>query len=150
MRTVRGQLWHLPQLAMILWGFTRATPWLPQVRSHWDDLRALFKVIRWGWVRVIRKQGRVAGFVVRDGDILHALYVHPQRQGQGLGRALLAEAKAEAEAGVLRLWVLEANAAARAFYARQGFVEAARSMGMGNDEGLPDVLMVWHGKGESA
>ena len=70
MRTARGQLWHLPQLAMILWGFTRATPWLPQVRSHWDDLRALFKVIRWGWVRVIRKQGRVAGFVVRDGDIL--------------------------------------------------------------------------------
>lgn len=148
MRTAPGQLWHLPQLAVILWGFTRATPWLPQVRSHWDDLRTLAKVIRWGWVRVIREQGRVAAFVVRDGDILHALYVHPLRQGQGFGRALLAEAKAEA--GVLRLWVLEANAAARAFYARQGFVETARSMGLGNDEGLPDILMVWRGKGESA
>jgi GNAT superfamily N-acetyltransferase len=148
MKTARGQLWHLPRLAMILWAFTRATPWLPRVRSHWDDLRALARVIRWGWVRVIREQGRVAGFLVRDGDILHALYVHPVLRGQGFGRALLAEAKAEA--GVLRLWVVEANAAARAFYARQGFVEAARSAGLGNDEGLPDILMVWRGEGVSA
>ncbi|MGX0976400.1 GNAT superfamily N-acetyltransferase [Roseovarius sp. MBR-51] len=148
MKTARAQLWHLPRLAVILWGFTRATPWLPQVRSHWEDLRALRSVIRWGWVRVIREQGRVAGFLVRDGDILHALYVHPMRRGRGLGRALLAEAKAEA--GVLRLWVVEANAAARAFYARQGFVEAARSAGLGNDEGLPDILMVWRGEGEGA
>ncbi|ARE81867.1 putative N-acetyltransferase YjaB [Roseovarius sp. EC-HK134] len=148
MKTARGRLWHLPRLAMILWAFTRATPWLPRVRSHWDDLRALARVIRWGWVRVIREQGRVAGFLVRDGDILHALYVHPVLRGQGFGRALLAEAKAEA--GVLRLWVVEANAAARAFYARQGFVEAARSAGLGNDEGLPDILMVWRGEGVSA
>lgn len=148
MRTARAKIWHLPRLALILWGFTRATPWLPQVRSHWDDLRALAKVIRWGWVRVIREQGRVAGFVVRDGDILHALYVHPTRRGRGLGRALLAEAKAEA--GMLSLWVVEANAAARAFYARQGFVEAARSVGLGNDEGLPDILLIWRGKGEGA
>ena len=97
---------------------------------------------------MIREQGRVAGFLVRDGDILHALYVHPVLRGQGFGRALLAEAKAEA--GVLRLWVVEANAAARAFYARQGFVEAARSAGLGNDEGLPDILMVWRGEGVSA
>lgn len=97
---------------------------------------------------MIREQGSVAGFLVRDGDILHALYVHPRRRGQGLGRALLAEAKAEA--GVLRLWVVEANAAARAFYARQGFVEAARSAGLGNDEGLPDILMVWRDEGECA
>ncbi|WP_375553516.1 GNAT family N-acetyltransferase [Roseovarius mucosus] len=148
MKTARGRLWHLPRLAMILWAFTRATPWLPRVRSHWDDLRALARVIRWGWVRVIREQGRVAGFLVRDGDILHALYVHPVLRGQGFGRALLAEAKAEA--GVLRLWVVEANSAARAFYARQGFVEAARSAGLGNDEGLPDILMVWRGEGVSA
>lgn len=148
MKTARGRLWHLPRLAMILWAFTRATPWLPRVRSHWDDLRALARVIRWGWVRVIREQGRVAGFLVRDGDILHALYVHPVLRGQGFGRALLAEAKAEA--GVLRLWVVEANSAARAFYASQGFVEAARSAGLGNDEGLPDILMVWRGEGVSA
>ncbi|WP_422001076.1 GNAT family N-acetyltransferase [Roseovarius mucosus] len=148
MKTARGRLWHLPRLAMILWAFTRATPWLPRVRSHWDDLRALARVIRWGWVRVIREQGRVAGFLVRDGDILHAHYVHPVLRGQGFGRALLAEAKAEA--GMLRLWVVEANSAARAFYARQGFVEAARSAGLGNDEGLPDILMVWRGEGVSA
>lgn len=146
MRTARAQIWHLPHLAVILWGFTRATPWLPQVRTRLEDLRALSSVIRWGWVRVIHERGKVAGFLVRDGDILHALYVHPARRGRGLGRALLAEAKAEA--GLLRLWVVEANAAARAFYEDQGFVEAARSHGLGNDEGLPDILMVWRGERE--
>lgn len=148
MRTARARLWHLPRLARILWGFTRATPWLPQVRSPWEDLRALVRVIRWGWVRVIRDGGVVAGFCVRDGDSLHALYVDPMRRGRGLGRTLLAEAKADA--GVLRLWVVEANALARGFYARQGFVEVARGLGLGNDEGLPDILMIWRGEGDGA
>ncbi|WP_297772124.1 GNAT family N-acetyltransferase [uncultured Roseovarius sp.] len=146
--TARAQLWHLPSLAVILWSFTRATPWLPLVRSRRDDLRALSRVIRWGWVRVIRERGCVAGFIVRDGDVLHALYVRPAHRGRGLGHALLTEAKAETDA--LRLWVLEANAAARTFYERQGFVETARSKGLGNDEGLPDILMIWRSEGERA
>lgn len=148
MRTARARVWHLPRLAVILWGFTRVTPWLPQVRSRREDLRVLARVIWRGWVRVIHQNGRVAGFCVRDGEVLHALYVHPALRGGGLGRVLLSEAKAEA--GVLRLWVLEANAAALRFYARHGFAEVARSVGLGNDEGLPDILMVWSGEGEGA
>ena len=53
----------------------------------------------------------------------------------------MAEAKAKAEA--LDLWVLEANTGAQAFYAANGFVEYGRSPGYGNDENLPDILMVW-------
>lgn len=141
-----GRLWHLRDLAAILWGFTRATPWLPQVRSRAEDLAALTWVISRGWVRVIRAHGRVAGFIVRDGDLLHALYVHPARRGEGIGRRLLAEA--QSETATLRLWVLQANARARAFYAQHGFVEVARSTGLGNDEGLPDILLIWRGEGD--
>ncbi|SEM06147.1 putative acetyltransferase [Roseovarius azorensis] len=148
MRVARGQIWHLPRLALILWAFTRATPWLPLVRSRRADLRALIVVIRRGWVRVIRDGQGVVGFIVRDGTVLHALYIDPARRGQGLGRLLLMQAKTEADA--LQLWVLEANHAARLFYVREGFEEVARGHGAGNDEGLPDILMVWRGQGGAA
>ncbi|SLN17853.1 putative N-acetyltransferase YjaB [Roseovarius gaetbuli] len=136
-----ARLWHLPHLAVILWRFTRETPWLPQVRTRREDLRTFFRVIRWGWVRVLKDGDGVVGFIVRDGRRIHALYVHPDQRGKGIGRALLAEAKAEVEA--LDLWVLEANTKAQAFYGANGFIECGRSPGYGNDENLPDILMVW-------
>ena len=148
MTIARARLWHLPHLARILWAFTRATPWLPRVRSPRDDLRALAWVTRRGWVRIVRDRSGIAAFIVRDGSRVHALYVAPARRGQGYGGALLAEAKGAVDA--LDLWVLERNVAARAFYAAQGFREAARGQGMGNDEGLPDILMIWHEREEVA
>ncbi|MEU7057781.1 GNAT family N-acetyltransferase [Streptomyces sp. NPDC046197] len=66
----------------------------------------------------------------RDGAIrtadaeLYALYVHPERWGRGVGRALLTEAVRRcADAGHARmaLWVLEENTRARRFYERAGF-----------------------------
>jgi RimJ/RimL family protein N-acetyltransferase len=51
---------------------------------------------------------------------------------------------AQARTGRLDLWVLAENRPARTFYQRAGFAEAARDRrGGGNDEGLPDVCMVW-------
>jgi ribosomal protein S18 acetylase RimI-like enzyme len=137
----QARLWHLPHLAVILWCFTRDTPWLPQVRTRRQDLKTFFRVIRWGWVRVLKDGRGVVGFIVRDGRRIHALYVHPDRRNMGVGRTLLDDAKAEVEA--LDLWVLEANTKAQAFYGTNGFVEYGRSPGHGNDENLPDILMVW-------
>jgi ribosomal protein S18 acetylase RimI-like enzyme len=57
------------------------------------------------------------------GEIL-AIYVDPACWGAGVGRELLAAARASlAEAGhdTARLWVLEDNARARRFYDRAGF-----------------------------
>ncbi len=55
---------------------------------------------------------------------------------------LLTEAKRAA--GRLDLWVIQRNRGARRFYARSGFAEKARvPQGGGNDENLPDILMVW-------
>jgi len=102
--------------------------------------------IRRGWVRLIRSDGQVAGFIVRDGTRVHALYIHVACRRRGLGGHLIAEAKSEV--AMLRLWVLQGNVPARAFYVRHGFAEVTRSMGQGNDEGLPDILMTWRRKGE--
>lgn len=148
MKVARGQLWHVPRLAVILWAFSRATPWLPVVRSRSEDLRTLCAVVLKGWVRVVRDRRGVIGFSVCDGAILHALYVHPTRWRQGLGRLLLTQAKTES--GALQLWVLEANLVARLFYQREGFEEIARGEGMGNDEGLPDIHMIWRDQGRDA
>lgn len=135
-------MWHVPQMAAILWGFSRRTDWLPRVRPYRTDLRVMAQITRRGWVQVMHDTRGPAAFLARDGTLLHALYVHPRAQGRGLGRALLNDAKRAAPR--LELWVAEANECARAFYAAQGFAEAQRSDGAGNDERLPDIQMVWH------
>lgn len=59
-----------------------------------------------------------------DGEVL-AIYVHPEHQGRGAGRALMDTAVAAlrtAGRGAIRLWVLEENHPARRFYERYGLV----------------------------
>jgi ribosomal protein S18 acetylase RimI-like enzyme len=54
---------------------------------------------------------------------IYNLHVAPERHGQGVGRALFAEALELARgagARTLSLWVVESNANARRFYERQG------------------------------
>jgi GNAT superfamily N-acetyltransferase len=137
MTPARAKLWHMPRLLAVLWAYTWHTEWLPKKRPWWVDAQLMAKIILHGWVRHLR--GR--GFIVQDGVRIHALYVHPAARGRGIGQALLQQAKAESDR--LELWVLLRNEAARAFYAAQGFDEVMCSIGMGNDENLPDILMVW-------
>lgn len=139
-----ARLWHLPRLAAILWHFTRTTPWLPIVRTRIDDLRVLAGIIRRGWVHLVRDAGLPVGFIARDGTRIHALYIHPCAQGRGFGGMLLNQAKTQSDQ--LELWVVEHNLPAREFYAAQGFAEVAPGYGSGNDEKLPDILMVWTAK----
>jgi ribosomal protein S18 acetylase RimI-like enzyme len=59
-----------------------------------------------------------------DGGELYALYVHPDRWGQGHGQALDGAARhhlSDAGFGGAILWVLEANERARRFYERAGW-----------------------------
>ena len=147
MRSAPAHLGHLPHLLAILWAFTRVTPWLPRVRSHAYEAWLMGRIIRRGWVRVIRDAQGPAGFIARDGARIHALYVHPRARRRGMGRDLLRDAKSGCAR--LELWVAAAYLPARRFYAAQGFDEVLCSQGLGNDEGLPDVLMVWSGEGRA-
>ena len=141
MKPAPANIWQVPRLCAILRAAPRGMPWLPRTRPVWTDLILLVRVCLRGWVRVLRDEQGLAGFIIRDGARVHALYVHPRAQGCGIGRALLAEAKEKA--GQLDLWVVQDNRRARRFYCGEGFAEKARSTGAGNDEKLPDILMVW-------
>jgi ribosomal protein S18 acetylase RimI-like enzyme len=84
------------------------------------------------WVAEVA--GEVIGFVSagppRDDDVpapageIYALYVHPDRQRHGAGRALIDVATAHLRAKgstTLVLWVFERNEVARAFYEAAGW-----------------------------
>ena len=100
---------------------------------------------RWVWISF--DDTGPAGFLARDGARVHALYVHPRAQRRGHGSALLRHAKSAIPTGDwLELWTLQDNAPARAFYAAHGFDVARFGTGMGNDENLPDLHLVWQAK----
>ena len=93
----------------------------------------------WAWVE---EPGRIVGFVIwRDAFIDH-LYVDPGHQRSGIGTELLERAVAEMDGPEVRLWTFQANARAVAFYRRNGFRILEVTDGSGNEERLPDYLLV--------
>ena len=63
--------------------------------------------------------GRVVGFLSLVDNEVGGLFVHPEFQGRGFGRALMD--KARASRPYLELTVFEANSRGRAFYDVYGF-----------------------------
>jgi GNAT superfamily N-acetyltransferase len=128
-------------LGGILASFAARAPWMPELHSGAETIAFCGRMIDAGWVTVAEEAGRARGFLAREGCFVHALYLAPGATGRGLGRALLDAAKAESPE--LRLRTFEANAGARRFYRREGFREVGAGSGMDNDEGLPDVELLW-------
>jgi GNAT superfamily N-acetyltransferase len=93
------------------------------------------------WVAV-DPRGAVVGMMDVATGALEQLYVRPDRLGDGIGRALLDLAR-ERSPGGLSLYTFQANARARRFYERNGFVAEWFGDGEANDEGQPDVRYVW-------
>ena len=125
-------------LARVLGDWCRETPWMPNLHSRAEDAWFVGEMLKTHVMRVGFADG--FGFLARKGPEIDALYLAPPARGQGLGRALLNEAKA---VGHLGLWTFQANVAARAFYRREGFAEMRLTDGAGNAERLPDVRMEW-------
>lgn len=125
----------------ILSAFIDETPWMPRIHTRAEDLSFAGQMIECGWVTVAEDEQGVAGFLARDCETIHALYVHNDARRRGCGAAMIAEAQSKVDA--LTLWTFQANAAAQAFYSRQGFVEVDRTDGASNDEGLPDIRFEW-------
>ncbi|WP_084634223.1 GNAT family N-acetyltransferase [Maritalea myrionectae] len=118
----------------------RLLPFLPILYSREQDFAHLKDLLNRGEVRLGLSGQQVAGFLVRIDHWVAHLYVHPDLIAQGVGKALLDDAKSRARR--LELWCFEANLRARQFYEQQGF-DLVRTTEGENDEGLPDRLYRW-------
>lgn len=116
------------------------TPWVPALHTRAEDIAYAGIMIDRGWITVAENDA-VTGYIARDGDEIHALYVDPQARGQGIGTQLLKDAMGQRD--TLRLWTFVANPGAQKFYERLGFVETHRTDGADNDEKLPDIHYEW-------
>lgn len=135
-----------PALARILGDWLREAGWMPVLHTREEDEGFLRHLIATRTVRVLRLPDP-QGFLAREGGQIDALYLAPAARGQGWGRALLEEAKAAEPR--LSLWTFAANAAARAFYAREGFAEVQATDGQDNEARLPDIRLEWQQEGRA-
>ncbi len=132
---------EVPDLARMIADWVREADWMPVLHSQEDDEGFVTGLLRTHVVRVARRGMDRVGFLARQGGRVQALHVAQSARGMGIGRALLAEVKAvEPE---VNLWTFQANTRAIAFYRREGFAEAERTDGHGNEEQLPDIRMIW-------
>lgn len=129
------------QVGQILSDFIDSTPWMPRLHTRAEDLSYAGKMIDRDWVTVAETAAGIAGFVARNGEDIHALYVDAAARGTGCGSALMRRVKGQAAS--LTLWTAQVNSRARAFYQRHEFVEVERTDGRASDEGLPDVRLSW-------
>ncbi|MFP7675758.1 GNAT family N-acetyltransferase [Marivita sp. S0852] len=124
----------------ILSGWIDETPWMPRIHTRAQDIAHAGLLVDRGWVTVSENTS-ITGFLARDADTIHALYIAPDARNSGVGSALLQDAMSRAPA--LTLWTFQDNTGAQRFYQRHGFVEVERSDGTTNDEGLPDIRYHW-------
>lgn len=132
-----------PLTALYLRSRTPAMPWLARPHDEaatrwWMEHVVLAERRVW----VAQSGDRLLGFAAMEGQWLEQLYVDPEAQGRGVGRALLDAAK-EASPGGLLLHVFTRNVRARRFYEAAGFVLTEQSDGRRNEEREPDCTYAW-------
>ena len=132
-----------PALAVILRTCFRVSlPFLPELHTPDEDLAYMSaRVATRDPVWVAEADGAPVGFVTFRESWIDHLYVHPDRQGQGIGPALLA--KALEDGGPKQLWAFRQNTRARRFYEARGFRPVEFTDGAGNEEKAPDVRYLW-------
>ena len=126
--------------------FRVSLPFLPDIHTAAQDLAYVSgHLITDTEVWVAEIGGVIAGYVAFRLDWIDHLYIHPERQGQGIGPALLA--KAMEDGASKQLWAFQQNARARRFYEARGFEAVEFTDGAGNEEKTPDVRYLWRGRG---
>jgi putative acetyltransferase len=132
-----------PAIALILGSCFRVSlPFLPQLHTAEQDLAYVSgKLMAEDAVWVAEVEGAVVGYVAFRDDWIDHLYIHPDRQGQGIGPVLLA--KAMEDGRPKQLWAFQQNTRARRFYEARGFRAVEFTDGEGNEENTPDVRYLW-------
>jgi len=119
-------------------------PYAPSAHSD-TELRewVACHLVPTGGVTVAEAGGRVIGLVATEvakhASWVTQMAVDPALVGQGVGSLLLAHAM-RTLAPPVRLYTFQANAGARRFYERHGFVAIELTDGQANEERCPDVL----------
>ncbi len=105
-------------------------------RAYFGDVITKENVL---WIAEL--EGEIAGFMAIRADLIDRLYVAVDRQGGGVGTALLEHAKESSSQG-LRLFTHQKNTGACRFYERRGFVVFKYGVSP-PPESEPDVEYRW-------
>ena len=98
-------------------------------------------ILKKNHVWVVDVDDRAVAFLAMENDFIDQLYIHPDYQRQGIGKALLDFARGKSPAH-LWLYTLQINVNARTFYEKNGFI--AEKFGMSPPpESVPDVEYHW-------
>jgi ribosomal protein S18 acetylase RimI-like enzyme len=130
----------------ILWRIARekSLPEFQRAKGHFfyeDQDYFRDHVLRENRVFVVEREGKPVAFMAVRDDFIDHLYVHPEHQQRGIGKALLELARQQSPEHVW-LYTLQINTTARAFYEKNGFV--AEKFGMSPPpENEPDVEYHW-------
>lgn len=90
-------------------------------------------------VRVYEEEGKILGFLGRNGEEIEGIFVRKECRSRGIGRALLKDAKQSRER--LHLHVYQKNRRARTFYLREGF--RICSDGIDEETGEKEYSMIY-------
>jgi ribosomal protein S18 acetylase RimI-like enzyme len=130
----------------ILWRISRekSLPEFQHAKGHffYED-QGYFRdhILKENQVWVAEVDNRPVAFMAMNGDFIDQLYVHPDFQNCGIGKALLDYARELSTAHVW-LYTLQINTHARIFYEKNGFV--AEKFGISPPpESEPDVEYHW-------
>jgi GNAT superfamily N-acetyltransferase len=130
----------------ILWRISRekSLPESQNAKGHFfyeDQGYFLDHILKDDKVWVVQSEARPVAFIAMREDFIDHLYVHPDHQKRGIGRALLGHAR-QLSPEHLWLYTLQINTNARLFYERNGFV--AEKFGISPPpESEPDVEYHW-------
>jgi ribosomal protein S18 acetylase RimI-like enzyme len=114
-----------------------------QQRYTWEENLAFFETYLLYLCRlwVAEEEGEAVGFMALRRGWIDQLFVRVDRQGQGIGSALIDKAKELAD-GDLDLFTYEKNHGARALYERHGFEAVSFGMSL-PPENEPHVQYRW-------
>ncbi|MEL7255605.1 MAG: GNAT family N-acetyltransferase [Pseudomonadota bacterium] len=124
-----------------------ALPFLEEAHSPAEIKAWISTVVVPRQTTLVAEMGvRIAGFMTLDDGSIEHLYLDPAMRRAGVGSALIAFAKGQSPEG-LTLFCFAENHAACRFYEAHGFRAVKYGDGSDNEEGAPDVLYEWSGRG---
>lgn len=120
----------------------RRAAFVPPAHRAEEDLRFVReRLMAENQTWVAEADGKVVGYIAFNDDWISHLFVHPDHQGRGYGRALLDHVTADGRER--QLWTFQQNARARKFYEDRGWVLVELTDGQTNEQKEPEVRYAW-------